>query len=565
MRELPKVVKDYVGGSATERWAPAFLSLDGRGRVLKAGGDLGRYGLGDTYIGDAVVGRLACLFGALPHASPTALVLPRVELENGRFADVHIFTSDESCGDQDRRGQDWVVLLDATDATQAQQRLQQSSNEARLLRSRLRKVEARALHPVTSERRALLALETVVLESVDGDELIACGALPAWFRRLAGMERECVRFDAKFWMRFPFVENFLADARQLWQQATGGRLESGPWVEVSENGEEVLLHASAVRRDGARFLLIERRERDAAMQQRIVQAARSQRLTTQKVLDREQEANRSLRQERRSLERSVIEHTEDLERMNAELTREIVERERAVELLIEHQERLRSLALELSRTEECERRRIAQGLHDQVGQTLALSKMKLASMRQTNDDAGLIQELSVVYDLLSEVVEFTRSLTFELGSPLLYDLGLEPALDGLAEQIAAQFDLQVSYRDDSAPKPLSEELKVVLFQIVRELLFNITKHANARSVQIASQRRDTDVEIRVVDDGDGFDVGAVLADPSRERGFGLFSIRERLKYLGGEVTIESEPGRGTTVSLIAPLDGEGDGASPPQP
>lgn len=218
-----------------------------------------------------------------------------------------------------------------------------------------------------------------------------------------------------------------------------------------------------------------------------------------------------------------------------------------------YQERLRSMASEMSLVEERERRQLATALHDQVGQVLALAKIRLGEMRESGslDACRCLSE--EVRQLLEQAIGTSRSLTFELSPPVLFELGFEPALRALCENFQQQYDLRFEFADDRQPKPLADDMRILLFRAVRELLVNIVKHARAASCRVSCERDDGRILIVVADNGCGFEPTAQSAHSPDSLGFGLFSIRERLHYLGGGMTIESSPGQGTTVILAAPL------------
>jgi PAS domain S-box-containing protein len=232
---------------------------------------------------------------------------------------------------------------------------------------------------------------------------------------------------------------------------------------------------------------------------------------------------------------------------------DITERRRAEDQLLAYQERLRSLASELSLAKERERRRIATELHDRIGQSLAACKIKLGVLRASASSTGIAEPLNEIHELVDEIIQETRSLTFEVSSPILYELGLEAAVEWLAEQIQERHGILYDFEDDRQPKPIDGDIRVLLFQAVRELLTNVAKHAQAHSVKVSIGRDDSNIKITVEDDGIGFDMSETGSHWSRNEGFGLFSIRERLDYLGGRLEVESEPGRGTWATLTAPL------------
>ncbi len=234
------------------------------------------------------------------------------------------------------------------------------------------------------------------------------------------------------------------------------------------------------------------------------------------------------------------------------MVEDISDRKQAEEEIRTYQEQLRSLSSELSLTEERERRRLATELHDHVGQILALAQIKLGALRESASSTNLTSPMDEIRRLIEQTIQYTRSLTFELSPPILYDLGFEAAVEWLAELIQTQHGLRIEVHLDANPKPMNDELKVLLFQAVRELLVNVVKHAKATRVAVYLSREGEDLFIKVIDDGVGLQLPASGAAP-RPGGFGLFSIKERLKYLGGHLEMESQPGQGTQVTLVVPL------------
>jgi PAS domain S-box-containing protein len=219
-----------------------------------------------------------------------------------------------------------------------------------------------------------------------------------------------------------------------------------------------------------------------------------------------------------------------------------------------YQKQLRSLASELSVTEERERRRLATDLHDSISQILAISKLKLDLVRDGGTSAAFGRELDEISALIDQALQHTRSLTFELSPPVLYELGLEAALESLVERLQHMHGLHIEFVDDEQPKALSEDLAAFCFRAVQELLINVVKHARARTATITTEKYGDKVRIVVADDGVGFVSDDTFADVDRRTGFGLFSISERLRHLGGSLEIHSRPSQGTRVTLLAPLE-----------
>jgi signal transduction histidine kinase len=241
------------------------------------------------------------------------------------------------------------------------------------------------------------------------------------------------------------------------------------------------------------------------------------------------------------------------------LNREISSRKRAESIVAVYQENLRALASALSLTEERERRRLAGYLHDQIGHTLALTNIRLGELQKRAPSQSAEfprEELKKIGGLLEQAIRDTRSLTFRISSPILYELGLEAALEWLCDEIQQEHGLTVRFAAAGQPDALQEDVRVLLYQAVNELLVNVVKHAQAHNVEVAIRREGGNLKVEVGDDGVGFQVPAMEARRRQGGGFGLFSIRERLRPVGGRLEVQSAPGAGTHVSLTVPLAGE---------
>lgn len=233
---------------------------------------------------------------------------------------------------------------------------------------------------------------------------------------------------------------------------------------------------------------------------------------------------------------------------------DITERKQIEQRVLENRAQLQSLASQMSRMEERERHRLATVLHDQIGQTLVFSKLKLDQLRTSDSTGELAGALEEVCNSLAGVIRETRSLTFDLSSPILYELGFEAAVaEWLADEIGKKRGIETEFDDDGREKPLDDDIRALLFRNVRELLINVVKHARARKVKVGVRRSGRDICVTVEDDGIGFDPAEVRAMSAKGGKFGLFSIRERLEQLGGLIQIDSEPGRGSRILMMAPL------------
>ena len=230
---------------------------------------------------------------------------------------------------------------------------------------------------------------------------------------------------------------------------------------------------------------------------------------------------------------------------------DVIELKEAEQALGTYQDQLRSLASQLAMTEQRQRRHIATYLHDRIGQELALIKLRLESVRGCARAPEHNRVLDEVCDLAAEVIGKTRTLTFEISPPILHELGLVPALEWLADHTRAQHGLVV-HVDAQPVGVLEEDLKALVFRSVNELLANVVRHANARTVMIRVRAAGRRLRLELEDDGDGFDpAGVAHAGPTGT--FGLFSIREGLAYIGGRLELVSAPGEGTRAVVDAPL------------
>ena len=207
----------------------------------------------------------------------------------------------------------------------------------------------------------------------------------------------------------------------------------------------------------------------------------------------------------------------------------------------------------MSLVEERQRRCIATELNDYIGQTLFYCKNKLEALRESASFENFKPSTDEILDLMEQTIDYTKSLTFQLGTPILYEEGLEAALKWLGYQFQKQLGLVFRFEDDLRPKPLSDETRILLYQAVRELMINVARHAKARNVKISIQRDYKNMQIDVEDDGIGVDTTKIDPYAKATGSFGLFTIHERLKYLGGHFKFSSKPGLGTKATIIVPL------------
>jgi signal transduction histidine kinase len=256
--------------------------------------------------------------------------------------------------------------------------------------------------------------------------------------------------------------------------------------------------------------------------------------------------------ERERAERELLRSQEELEHRVARRTRELTNKADA----------LQRMSVELSLTEERERRKLAIALHDQIGQTLSLIQMKLLDLRNETSLETLSREIGQCLDLTQETKQRVHSMEADLCPSILYDYGFEEAARWLADRTMQEHGFDVNFTDDGLDKPMSEATQLVLYRSLRELLFNVVKYAKATMVDVSISQRDGNAVLSVRDDGVGFSAGPEGTPGSQGGCFGLASIRQQVGRVNGRVEINSAVGRGTSVEITVPLELGGKDLSP---
>jgi PAS domain S-box-containing protein len=235
------------------------------------------------------------------------------------------------------------------------------------------------------------------------------------------------------------------------------------------------------------------------------------------------------------------------------LSVDITEQKKAESKILEYQNRLKELAIELTVTEEKVRKRIAIDLHDDVGQILSSSRMQLATITSDMQQFEVDKKISIVSSALLKAIQATRAAIFNLSPPQLNEIGLYAAInDWMVEQIEMKYGIRTNITGINEKYPLDENMRLLLFRSIRELMINVVKHAKARNLRVDVKRNKKMLEISVHDDGIGFDYNN---DISKLKGgsYGLFSVQERVSDMGGVFLVNSEPGRGTSVKIAIPF------------
>lgn len=260
-------------------------------------------------------------------------------------------------------------------------------------------------------------------------------------------------------------------------------------------------------------------------------------------------AEEALKRYKNELEDRVGERTAALTETNQALLIEIEQHKLTEKRLQKARKNLQAMAAEIVIADERSRQQLAADLHDTVIQTLGAAKLRSELLREYVAKKG-IKLFSDMKDLLSQSIQESRQIMAELSPPVLNEFGFIPALEWLTEQISNQNGLEIKFRGKDVPDYLSHEVEVLLFQSTRELLMNITKHSQAQRAAVSVMDKGENIRITVKDDGVGFHGKVSFRED--KGGFGLFSIRERLRHLGGQLIIESRPGRGTRVTMVSP-------------
>src|SRR6266581_1476474 len=240
------------------------------------------------------------------------------------------------------------------------------------------------------------------------------------------------------------------------------------------------------------------------------------------------------------------------------IVRDMTERREAEQAVRERQaeaqhsrERMEALSQRLLKALENERRLIARELHDQIGQGLTAVKLNLESLRGGARAKAFPLDESV--EIVEQLMEAVRSLSLELRPSVLDDLGLAAALRWYADRQGRRAGFAIRVRTDLPAERLASDLETACFRVAQEAITNVARHAGAKRVEVDAPAEDGTLDLTVRDDGSGFDVAAVRGGTTAEGSIGLDGMEERVRLLGGDFRIDSQPGTGTTVWARFPL------------
>ncbi|MGO9377143.1 MAG: PAS domain S-box protein [Dissulfurispiraceae bacterium] len=268
-------------------------------------------------------------------------------------------------------------------------------------------------------------------------------------------------------------------------------------------------------------------------------------------ISKRKQSEEELRIAHNELENRVKERTKELLQVNEALEVLVADLRRSRETIFVHEKHLKALVKDLSLTEERERRRIANALHENIGQILALIKIELGALAESTHSAETYEEIGQIRDLIDQVSQFVRTLTADICPPILYEIGFYAAVQRLAGQFQGKYNIKFDFFSDGEEEPIDDEMRSLLFNVVRELLVNIVKHAKAERATISLLGDANEINITVADNGIGFDTTENRPEGSNE-GFGILNISERLSSIGGRIEIKSAINAGTTVLVKVP-------------
>ncbi|KKM09492.1 hypothetical protein SY88_17905 [Clostridiales bacterium PH28_bin88] len=226
---------------------------------------------------------------------------------------------------------------------------------------------------------------------------------------------------------------------------------------------------------------------------------------------------------------------------------------------LEQKEKMRIQLLgKVITAQEEERQRIARELHDQTGQVLTTLAIGLKMLAEADDLKKVRYQAEELRSILARTQEDIHDLALELRPSVLDDLGLEAALQRYTRECSRKWGIEVDFHSTGLDGiRLVPELETTVYRIVQEALTNIARHAEADNVSVIFERQADALVAIIEDDGKGFEVEKVLSSPSKDKKLGLFGMQERANLIGGTLTIESEPGSGTTIYVSVPLNEEG--------
>jgi signal transduction histidine kinase len=215
------------------------------------------------------------------------------------------------------------------------------------------------------------------------------------------------------------------------------------------------------------------------------------------------------------------------------------------------EETLSTVSQKLIEAHEEERARIARELHDDISQRLAVVGVRLGNLTQSprGSATDFEQEIGDVYQQVADLASDIQALSHGLHPPKLELLGLKAAVAGFCEEVSNRHGVTIDVHVENIPKALPSEISLCLYRVLQEALQNVVKHGGSRCAQVSLHGQSNSINLTVKDSGAGFDSHEAMRGP----GLGLTSMKERLKIIGGQLSIHSQRGHGTMIHAVAPL------------
>lgn len=235
-----------------------------------------------------------------------------------------------------------------------------------------------------------------------------------------------------------------------------------------------------------------------------------------------------------------------------------VEREKSeiMKKLEKNREELLKLSLQLINTQEEERKKISQELHDEVGQALTATQINLEVIEKLlcyECAESISTRLSEAIDMNSRILEQIRELSLNLRPSMLDELGLIPTLNWYITRFSKRTEIDVNFDFTESKHRFSPEIETTIYRIAQEALTNVAKHANADQIDIEMKNDNNSIQITIEDNGEGFDVSDLEKLPESGQGIGLIGLRERVLILNGQFQLNSKQNRGTTIKIALPI------------
>lgn len=234
-------------------------------------------------------------------------------------------------------------------------------------------------------------------------------------------------------------------------------------------------------------------------------------------------------------------------------TRDITKAVNSKNKIQEYQSSLQKLTKEISLIEEKQKKEIAANIHDHLSQSLVISKMRVADLQKNTSLNNFQKDLEFINSHISEALENSRKITYELSPPILYQLGLIDAIDWFLDETKEKYGINCLFNSNVDSIDLSEFKSILLFRCIQEAVTNTIKYAEASLITLNLKKDEETVTIVIVDDGKGFDTSKLNNSVNSGSGFGLFAVKERVRNMNGELHIDSEINIGTKIKIYVPL------------